>query len=209
MKPFWVVVLASLVFTPVASLSQQQTTEPCPDTVDTTGKYVNFSYGFSIVIPPTFNGVWNSASCVSSKEGCVCMSDHGRIIPLSGEADSGHWVEAYAGFATDLDEPTLSNAVASNLNSVRERSRTGSTSVLVRSSTAIGGVKAQRVVVRYMDKKTKRVMVEDFVVAFRGRTGTEIEYSIYLRSPIAKYRRDKAIFDQVLKSFALIECDEC
>src|SRR5664280_2598392 len=154
--------------------------EACPDMVDTTGTYVNTSYGFSIVIPKGLRGTWNSARCVSSKGGCACMSDHGRIIPLSTDrSDTDHWIEAYAGFATDVDDPTPGDEVESRLGWIRERSRDGSVSVLQRSDVRIGGLKGKRVVVRYYDKESNRVMVEDFVEALRGSGAVDVEYSIY------------------------------
>ncbi len=184
--------------------------QSCPDTIDTLGKYVNSSYGFSILIPKSLKGVWNSARCVSGSDGCVCMSDHGRIIPLAtGPNDSDHWIEAYAGFATDVDEPTLENEVDSRLGWIRERSRDGSVSVLQRADVIIGGLKGKRVRVRYYDKESKRVMVEDFVEALRGSRQVDVEYSVYLRTPVDAYQRDKVIFDRVLRSFAMRKCDNC
>jgi hypothetical protein len=188
------------------ALPQNEPKQSCPDTIDTIGRYVNSSYGFSIVIPTGLKGAWNSGRCGAGKDGCVCMSDHGRIIPLAtGRTDSDHWIEASAGFATELDEPTPQNAVDSRLGWIRERSRDGSVLVLQRSDLTIGGIKGKRVVVRYYDKKSGRVMVEDFVEALRDKP--DVEYSLYLRTTVEAYERDKAIFDQVLTSFALTECD--
>ena len=198
------------VITPHSDAQPQSAAQqPCPDTVDTKGRYVNASYGFSIVIPAALKGTWNSARCVAGNDGCVCMSDHGRIIPLSeGLNDTDHWIEAYAGFAVDLDEPTLQDAVEKRLDWIRERSVAGSVSVLQRSDIRIGGIDAKRVVVRYRDKQSNRLMVEDFVEALRGRAG-DVEYSVYLRGPVDTYKRDKPNLDRVLRSFALTHCDNC
>src|SRR5947209_3021149 len=54
----------------------------CPDNVPSLGKYENDYFGFSIVIPKNLEGHWNSARCSGGPDGCACMSDHGRIIPL-------------------------------------------------------------------------------------------------------------------------------
>ena len=193
-----------------ATLPQAAEQEACPDTLDTKGTYQNQSYGFSIVIPSELKGVWNSARCVSGKDGCVCMSDHGRIIPLATDpTESDHWIEAYAGFATDIDEPTTEQEVEKRLEWIRERSRAGSVSVSHRSNVVLGGLKGRRVIVRYYDKESKRVMVEDFVELLRGRKDVDVEYSLYLRTPVAAYEQDRAIFEKVLRSFALAECDNC
>lgn len=57
----------------------------CPDEHPTTGQYRNDSYGFTVVIPKGFEGWWNSARCVPEPpDGCTCMGDHGRGLPLPG-----------------------------------------------------------------------------------------------------------------------------
>lgn len=200
-------VLNSMDSTETLTYLQQ---DSCPDTLDTQGKYVNVSYGFSIVIPDDLRGVWNSARCVGGKDGCVCMSDHGRIIPLgTNSKEPDHWIEAYAGFATDIDEPTSQQEVKKRLEWIRERSRKGSVSVLKRSSIVLAGLKGQRVLVRYYDVESKRLMMEDFVELLRDRKQVDVEYSLYLRAPVAAYKQDKAIFEAILRSFALTECDNC
>src|SRR6266540_2267427 len=46
---------------------------PCPDDRAWTGRYRNYVYGFSIVIPRGLKGYWNSARCApDEKLGCVC-----------------------------------------------------------------------------------------------------------------------------------------
>jgi hypothetical protein len=68
---------------------------PCPDQRAWTGRYRNYVYGFSIVIPRGLKGYWNSARCApDEKYGCVCMGDHGRFIPLSNDAH----IEAFVGY---------------------------------------------------------------------------------------------------------------
>ena len=55
----------------------------CPDTHAWTGKVKNRSYGFTFVVPAGLKAYWNSAGCIDdAKEGCTCMSDHGRIMSL-------------------------------------------------------------------------------------------------------------------------------
>jgi hypothetical protein len=202
--------LLSLPSTPLLGQSQSTAQNVCPDEVDTTGKYVNYSYGFSIIIPPGLKGTWNSARCVAGNEGCVCMSDHGRIIPLSERLDdTDHWIEAYASFAADPDD-TVQDEVNKRLDWIRERSVAGSASVLRAPDTKIGGISAKHVIVRYRDKESNQMMVEDFVEAlWGGAEGDRVEYSVYLRSPIDVYEQDKASFDRVLSSFALATCHHC
>ena len=71
------------------------------------------------------------------------------------------------------------------------------------------GLKGQRVLVRYYDAESKRLMMEDFVELLRRSKEVDVEYSLYLRSPAVKYKQDTLIFETILRSFALTECDNC
>jgi hypothetical protein len=76
------------------------------------------------------------------------MSDHGRIIPLSrNRHEPERHIEVYAGFAADLDEPTVGLEVEKRLGWIRERSRRG-IELRSRSAVALAGVEAERAVVR-------------------------------------------------------------
>jgi len=173
----------------------------CPDAVSSTGKYENYSYGFTVVIPKNVKGFWNSAMCVSRADGCTCMSDHGRIIPLSAEPyEPERHIEVYAGYAADFDDPTVQQEVDKHVDWVRERSRENSVTVVSQSNLLLGGLKARRAVVRYFDKKLNAWMIEDTVEALRRR---DIEYSVYLRTREEAYKQDVSVFDSVVRSFRL------
>src|SRR6516225_8695173 len=150
-----------------SGLAGAQQTKPgnetaCPDTVSSTGKYVNYSYGFTVVIPNNLKGFWNSAICVSAADGCTCMSDHGRIIPLSAAPyEPERHIKVHAGYAADLDDPTVQQEVDKHVDWVRERSRGNSVTILSQSNLGLGGLKARRAVVRYFDKKLNAWMIED------------------------------------------------
>jgi hypothetical protein len=167
----------------------------CPDDRAWSGKYRNYSYGFSIVIPKNLKGFWNSPACVANSDGCVCMQDHGRIIPLSDERDGpDRLMEAYAG---NLDNSTLVQAVKSELGSIRESGRKNSFHIRKRFPIQLSGRKGERVVVRYFDGKANQWMIEDFVELLRGG----VEYSLYLRTPEGTYEHDRRIFDTLIASF--------
>ena len=172
----------------------------CPDTHAWTGKYKNYSYGFTIVIPKDLKAFWNSATCVSGPDGCTCMSDHGRIIPLSAEPyEPERHIEVYAGFAADLDKPTVSAEITKHLEWVRERSRDNNTEVRERSNVIVGGLKGERVVVRYYDNKLNAWLIEDFIELIRR----DINYSLYLRTKEENYDNDRPKFDAIISSFRL------
>ena len=177
----------------------------CPDTISSTGRYVNDSYGFAVVIPKEVKGFWNSARCVSRPDGCTCMSDHGRIIPLGAEPyEPERHIEVYAGYAADLDDATVQQEVKKTVGWIHQRSRAGSVTVLKQSNVLLSGLRARRVVVRYFDEKLDTWMIEDFVEALRHRG---IEYSVYLRTREQQYRRDLPVFDSVINSFRLTKLE--
>lgn len=173
--------------------------DECPDTHAWTGKYRNYSYSFAIVIPPQFKGYWNSPSCSSEPDGCMCMSDHGRIIPLTQEPyEPERHIEAYAGYVTELDE-SVAEVAQDDVNRIAKRSRPQSVQVLSRTDTKIAGLKGKRVVVRYFDLKQDKWFIEDFVELRRQ----DVEYNLYVRTPEKSYSQDLAIFNTMLKSFRL------
>jgi len=122
------------------------------------------------------------------------MQDHGRIIPLAGVADPDRYVEAYAGFAI---VPTLAQLVATRLELIRDQAHGGPVQIRSRSSLTLSGLKAQRVVVRYYDRKHRRWMVEDLIEAVRN----DVEYSVVLHSKDGSYKQDRIVFERVVASF--------
>jgi hypothetical protein len=128
------------------------------------------------------------------------MQDHGRIIPLSPEPyKPERHIEAYADTGTDLDNPTVTEAVKSSLRWIQERNREKSVQIRRRFSITVGGLKGERVVVRYYDSKLSNWMIEDFIELLRSG----VHYFLYLRTPQKTYEHDRAIFDNVVASFAL------
>ncbi len=72
-------------------------------------------------------------------------------------------------------------------------------SVGKRSTITIVGLKGQRVVVRYYDKKIKKWIIEDFIELLRG----DLEYSLDLETGEDAYRHDRLVFNAIVASFAL------
>ncbi len=181
--------------------SPRTTDQQCPDTHGWTGKYENFSYGFSIVIPEGYEGFWNSARCVNDKKdgSCVCMSDHGRIIPLSSEPyEPERHIEVYASHGAELDDPSVVEGVAHWLKYLEERSAKHTLSVREQAQIILDGVRGQRVVVRYYDKQLQKWFVEELIEVFKNGD----EFTLYLRTPRDSYKHDKSIFEGVMASFA-------
>lgn len=89
----------------LALLLALQSAADCSGKFDVTGRYLNEDYGFEITIPPGLTGRWSSAGCVRDGESCICMSDHGRIVPLPEHG----WLEAYTGYK-NIDLGDLASA---------------------------------------------------------------------------------------------------
>ena len=192
--------ISSLAAQQISTQQKSSTADPnenaCPDTHAWTGKIENHSYNFAFVIPKHLEGFWNSAACVADDKGVcqACMSDHGRIIPLSSlPYDAERHIEVYAGHIMEED----ADNVAQRITWIRERGR--NLQVLRRSKLRLSGMKADRVVVRYLDNKQKQWMVEDFIESRSDR----FDFSLYLRTPEVYYRADRPVFETVIASFAL------
>jgi hypothetical protein len=169
----------------------------CPDNVSSSGKYENDYFGFSIVIPKNLEGLWNSAPC--SLDGCACMSDHGRIIPLDEAlSKSTRFIEVFAAGNAEPDT-TLAMEVNNHLEWMKRRSVAGTVAILSRSNIVVGRRAGQRVIARYFDKNEKTWFIEDFIEVLRQG----VEYSLYLRTKESKYKKDLKIFNEVVASFAL------
>ena len=198
-----VVTLAALPSLAQGTTDTNPADNACPDTHPWTGKIQNYSYQFAFVIPERLEGFWNSARCVADeKYGCVCMSDHGRIIPLSSAPhDPERHIEVYGGYAMGEDE----DAVTTTIRWIKERGT--HLSIKKRSKVLLGGMKADRVVVRYLDNKRNIWMIEDFIEA----TNNRYDFSLYLRTPEVHYPADRPLLESVVASFALTpekEADE-
>lgn len=179
--------------------SGKSVTVQCPDTVPWTGKYENHSYDFSIVIPTPFKAYWNSARCVPDGDDCVCMSDHGRLIPLTAEPyKPERHIEVYAGYVLEPDT-TIHDEVTDRIKAIRGAAARGSVTILRRFKLVIAGLPAERAVVRYYDRKLKKTMVEDLIETRYA----DASYSLYLRTDAKAYPNDGKIFDAVTRSFAV------
>jgi hypothetical protein len=135
----------------VVPATQPPALDACPDARGWTGRYTNYSYGFSIEIPEHLQGFWNSARCSNGSDGCVCISDHGRIIPLTAEPHEQEChIEVYAGYAVDVDEPSLQFEVAKRLAGIQQRTDGRKVEIRRRSEILLAGIEAERVLVPTM-----------------------------------------------------------
>jgi len=158
-----------------------QSKSPCPDDRAWTGKYRNYVYGFSIVIPRGLKGYWNSAKCApDEKYGCVCMGDHGRFIPLSSDAN----IEAFVGYQMESDWSIIDyeHQAISYMTDDKETQRVN---VVHSGWFRLGRLHARRFKVRFL--KNNKPMVADHIIALHKG----VEYELILRTLPAKYSKDK------------------
>ena len=192
-----------VVFYAVTSFAMASTaspsTDPCPPEVD--GRYANAEFGFMIDIPPGFKGRWHSGPCArDSDRRCICMTDFGRVIPLSSPPyEPEHHIEVSAGGGAR----SLTREVNSRLSSLRRRLKGRALQVTSRRRFKLAGLKAERVLVRYRDDVPDVQQVKDFVLALRGG----ITYYLDLTTREADYERDRNLFNSVLDSFSLREAE--
>jgi hypothetical protein len=191
---------AFLIVANLASTTQSQAKRnkissslPCPDQKTYTGKYRNWAYGFSIIIPAGLKGYWNSARCVPDEEyGCVCMGDHGRFIPLSDDA----YIEAYVDWEMESDWSgrDYENDAIYNL-----RLKLGVEQVKVSSSKwmRLGNLRGRRFVVQFTEKN-KNVVIDHIIALYNG-----VEYELILRTLADRYQSDRRDFEKVIASWRL------
>jgi len=151
-------------------------------------KYVNFEYGFSVIIP----------------KGRVRTSpptpwpQHGVKIQLTKDGDS--FLLANADFSAS-DYSSLREVVDSDIKEA-ETSRSN-LMVLGRRSERLGSLRAMLVILKYRDSKSGLTIVEVRVIGIRRHRNPEesVLYTLRLLTRQDRYHHDRRIFDQVLKSW--------
>ena len=176
-----------------SQVKRGQSKAPCPDDRTWTGRYRNFVYGFSIVIPRGLKGYWNSARCApDEKYGCVCMGDHGRFIPLSTDAS----IEAFVGYQMDSDWSVLDHEHQA-ISFLREDKKHHDLDVVRSRWFRLGLLNARRFEVRFLSNDKE--MVTDHIIALHQG----VEYELILNTEARRYRKDKIQFEKVVASWRL------
>ena len=191
---------ALLIVTILAPAAQSQakrakstSTEPCPDQKAYTGKYRNWVYGFSIIIPAGLKGYWNSPRCApDEKYGCVCMGDHGRFVPLSDDAS----IEAFVGYQME-DDWSVGDYENDEISDLRQKQSVEQVKVLSSRLIRLGGLKGRRFAVQFIEKN-KEVVIDHVIALHKG-----VEYELILRTLPDRYQRDRRQFEKVIGSWRL------
>jgi hypothetical protein len=166
---------------------------PCPDDRAWTGRYRNYVYGFSIVIPRGLKGYWNSARCApDEKLGCVCMGDHGRFIPLSNDAN----IEAFVGYQMEPDW-SVRDHERQAISFLTDDKKTERVDVVRSRSFRLGSLRARRFEARYF--KNNKPMLTDHIVALHDG----VEYELILVTSPDRYGRDRRQFERLIATWRL------
>lgn len=179
---------------------QHKSSTPCRDSIPTSGTYSNGQYGFSFQVPKGLQGLWNSARCGAD---CSCMSDHGRVVPLTREARPDRHIEVFAAYANNLDKPITNDTegtdaeAAWRLDTYRGQSANQAVTLLQRGRAILDGVNARRLLVSYRDKNSGDDTEIDEIVVVKGG----ILYLVDLTTTPADYATDRKTFKAVVASF--------
>src|SRR6266566_8458353 len=166
---------------------------PCPDDRAWTGRYRNYVYGFSIVIPRGLKGYWNSARCApDEKYGCVCMGDHGRFIPLSNAAH----IEAFVAYQMEPDWSVVDHE-RQEISSLKHDQINHEVTVVRPRWFRLGHLHARRFEARFV--KNNKAMVIDHIIALHEG----VEYELILLTSLERYSKDKIQFERVVGSWRL------
>ena len=178
----------------VDSQSKRATTKsPCPDDHAWTGRYRNYVFGFSMVIPSGLKGYWNSARCApDEKYGCVCMNDHGRFIPLSNDAH----IEAFVGYQMEPDW-SVRDHERQAISFLTDDKKTERVNVVRSRWFRLGSLRARRFEARYLENQ--RPMFTDHIVALHKG----VEYELILVTSPDRYGADLRQFEKLIATWRL------
>jgi len=166
---------------------------PCPDTRPWTGRYRNYVYGFSIVIPRGLRGYWNSGRCgPDEKYGCVCLGDHGRFIPLSNDAH----IEAFVGYQM---EPgwSLRDHERQAISFLTDDKNNERVNVVRSQRFRLGSLHARRFEAQYV--KDRKPMLTDHIIALHDG----VAYELILVTSEQRYAADRRQFEKLIATWRL------
>jgi hypothetical protein len=188
-----ILVTAVVLSQPANSQAKVAANPPCPDQKAWAGKYRNYTFGFTVVIPAGLKGYWNSAACVPEGNDCVCMSDFGRFIPLSGD---GAFIVAGAEHQIESDE-TVTGLEQRELASLRERKGVEKVKVIRSVWFRLGKLNARRFSAQFIEKN--QTLLTDHIVSLHNG----VEYELVFQAPVNKAKQGKRAFEKIVASWRL------
>jgi hypothetical protein len=166
------------------------------DDITVEGRYVNFDYAYSVLVPRGMMAAMNSTPP---------NPNHGFGIDLTHPTSTG-WtmpkLSLWADASYDSAEYGSPNAVIkSNLEWLRGKHT--QVRLLSRYPAHLGSLRAVRFVISYVD--SGEAMIEDQIVAFRSQLGEEsdIVYTIDLRTTSSRHQQDKRLVLEMQRSWII------
>lgn len=187
--------LVLLVFTTGIESQHKQPLQrsPCPDTRPWTGRYRNYVYGFSVVIPRGLKGYWNSARCVpDDKYGCVCMGDHGRFIPLSKDSN----IDVFVGYQMESDR-SVRDEENQAISYLTNEEKNEHVEIVHSRWLKLGSLNARRFVARYV--RDDIPMITDHIIAIHDG----VEYELILDISPNNYAKDRKYLEKLITTWKL------
>ena len=152
--------------------------------------YVNYDYGYSIVIPKPLVGLRSPPP----------FPNHGFVINLPGHPRARITVDANYNAAEW-------NSLQEGLNAHLEQFKRDSSrevKIVMQRPAVLGGLKAVHFSLRSAATESNEPVIRDVILAFRKEPGgVGIVYEIALTTPALRYQKDRRSAAQLVKSFRL------
>ncbi|SKB44160.1 hypothetical protein SAMN05660880_01102 [Luteibacter sp. 22Crub2.1] len=194
----------------LAGMAQARVQPPkeAPQTDETTlrckdaGKVVNDYYGFTALFPGSLHAYPDSP---------IDMTDHGCVVSLDDTAGSDRSIDLFAAYNAALDD-TVRQATDERIDGMTHDETIDHVILVSRRAMSLGGLKAERSVIRYRDKSTGRPHVSDVVIALRHivkpSDGFSHTYTVSLTTTEEAYEGDRVTFEAILASWRTIRAED-
>ena len=178
-----------------------RTTGPCPEEMPFTSSYRTWDYGFSIDIPAGLR-LWRGGECVGDENNCLCPSDHGGAIPLTGKRTEPDRQVGVYGEWNSLELVSSSDVVKTHLGYLRAGGRAVHSGPI--KPFMLGGLAGSRVVARLGHIGSKDAIVEDDIAVIDHG----MVYEVSLRTHEEEYKTDVKILEAVAHSWERVPVEE-
>ena len=196
-KTTFVTLLISILFgfcsiqkpTVSAPEGQPESAENTNNLVTVKRRYVNNTYGFSVVVPQGFTGLRSPAP----------LPNHGFCISLTPMLEANISVDgSYNAFYwTSLEE-----ALSQEIEFVQPKGAELLTTE--RNFTHLAKLPAIKAIVKYKTPATNEIRLQEITVALRNSAKKEsVVYTILLETSVARYPQDSKTLAQLLQTWKL------
>jgi len=154
------------------------------------GKYYNYGYAYSVIVPTGLTGVRSPAP----------LPNHGFGISLSNRPKSYVWVD---GSYNAIEWKTFDEAISSHIGFVKEDGG-ADVQLINKSLTILASLRAVRFIIQYKAKDSNETMVQEVVLAFRKNSrDANMTYEIGLVAPESRYEQDRKVLVQMQRTWKL------